>query len=74
MPSGAGLSVSSSPFVPLYMLGFMGMTRRVSQQIDPEYQHLLFVAAGGAVVILFGIIFQLLQLVVISYSVRNCGM
>ena len=51
-------------FVPLYMLGFMGMTRRVSQQIDPEYQHLLFVAAGGAVVILFGIIFQLLQLVV----------
>ncbi|MGL4206743.1 MAG: cytochrome o ubiquinol oxidase subunit I [Aeromonadaceae bacterium] len=51
-------------FVPLYMLGFMGMTRRVSQQIDPEYQQLLFVAAGGAVVILFGIICQLLQLVV----------
>lgn len=51
-------------FVPLYMLGFMGMTRRVSQQIDPEYQHLLFVAAGGAVVIFFGILFQLLQLVV----------
>ncbi len=51
-------------FVPLYMLGFMGMTRRVSQQIDPEYQHLLFVAAGGAVVILCGIICQVLQLVV----------
>jgi len=51
-------------FVPLYMLGFMGMTRRVSLQIDPEYQHLLFVAAGGAVVILCGIICQVLQLVV----------
>src|SRR5574344_2057958 len=51
-------------FVPLYILGFMGMTRRVSNQIDPQYHLLLAIAAGGAVLILIGIICQLLQLAV----------
>jgi len=51
-------------FVPLYLLGFMGMTRRVSQDIDPEYHNLLLVAAFGASLIFIGILCQLLQLVV----------
>nr|MBP8772753.1 cytochrome o ubiquinol oxidase subunit I [Aeromonadaceae bacterium] len=55
-------------FVPLYILGFMGMTRRVSNQIDPQYHLLLAIAAGGAVLILIGIICQLLQLAV---SIRD---
>ncbi|MFC3912769.1 cytochrome o ubiquinol oxidase subunit I [Pseudaeromonas sharmana] len=55
-------------FIPLYALGFMGMTRRVSNQIDPEYHLLLAIAAVGAVIILFGIICQLIQLAV---SVRD---
>lgn len=55
-------------FVPLYILGFMGMTRRVSNQIDPEYHLLLAIAAVGAVIILFGIICQLIQLAV---SIRD---
>ncbi|MDP1103452.1 cbb3-type cytochrome c oxidase subunit I, partial [Klebsiella pneumoniae] len=24
-------------FIPLYVLGFMGMTRRLSKQIDPQF-------------------------------------
>ena len=55
-------------FVPLYILGFMGMTRRVSNQIDPEYHLLLAIAAVGAVIILFGIVCQLIQLAV---SIRD---
>ena len=55
-------------FIPLYILGFMGLTRRVSQQIEPEYQALLMVAVGGAVLIMIGIICQLLQLAV---SIRD---
>ena len=55
-------------FMPLYILGFMGMTRRVSNQIDPQYHLLLAIAAGGAVLILIGIICQLLQLAV---SIRD---
>ncbi|WP_409420680.1 cytochrome o ubiquinol oxidase subunit I [Pseudaeromonas sp. ZJS20] len=51
-------------FVPLYLLGFMGMTRRVSQHIDPEYHNLLLVAVFGAVLIFIGILCQLLQLAV----------
>ena len=55
-------------FVPLYILGFMGMTRRVSNQIDPEYHLLLAIAAVGAAIILFGIVCQLIQLAV---SIRD---
>lgn len=50
-------------FVPLYLLGLMGMTRRLSQ-VDPSWQPLLIVAAVGACVIALGIFFQILQLVV----------
>ena len=57
-------------FLPLYALGFMGMTRRLSQDINPEYHSMLLIAVGGAVLILIGIMCQLLQLVV-SIKDRN---
>lgn len=55
-------------FMPLYALGFMGMTRRLSQQIDPSFHPLLMVAAGGAALIALGILCQVIQIVV---SVRD---
>ncbi|QWA12441.1 cytochrome o ubiquinol oxidase subunit I [Sodalis ligni] len=50
-------------FMPLYALGFMGMTRRLSQQIDPQFHPLLMVAAGGVVLIALGILCQVVQIV-----------
>ena len=54
-------------FIPLYALGLMGMTRRLSQ-VDPLFQPLLMVAAVGACVIALGMFFQVLQLMV---SIRD---
>jgi cytochrome o ubiquinol oxidase subunit I len=51
-------------FIPLYILGLMGMTRRINHYDNPDWHPFLIVAAVGAVVILCGIIFQVLQLVV----------
>jgi cytochrome o ubiquinol oxidase subunit 1 len=51
-------------FVPLYILGLMGMTRRVQHYDVPEWRPWLLVAAVGAVIILAGIIFQIAQLAV----------
>jgi cytochrome o ubiquinol oxidase subunit 1 len=50
-------------FIPLYILGLMGATRRL-YETDPAWHALLVVAAIGACVIAAGIFFQLLQLVV----------
>ncbi|ENC6659006.1 cytochrome o ubiquinol oxidase subunit I [Aeromonas hydrophila] len=55
-------------FMPLYVLGFMGMTRRVSQNIDPEFHGWLVVAACGAGLIALGVLCQLIQIVV---SIRD---
>lgn len=55
-------------FIPLYALGFMGMTRRLGQQIDPVFHPLLMVAASGVVLIALGILCQVIQIVV---SVRD---
>jgi len=55
-------------FIPLYALGFMGMTRRLSQNINHEYFPLLAVAAFGTAVILAGILCQAIQIIV---SVRT---
>src|SRR5450432_610508 len=55
-------------FMPLYVLGFLGMTRRMQHYDVAEWRPLLIVAAGGAGLILIGIIFQILQLVV---SIRH---
>ncbi|QCI21751.1 cytochrome o ubiquinol oxidase subunit I [Buchnera aphidicola (Hyadaphis tataricae)] len=51
-------------FMPLYFLGLMGMTRRLSQNIDSEFHILLCVAAFGAILIAIGIICQILQFLV----------
>ncbi|WP_324049829.1 cytochrome o ubiquinol oxidase subunit I [Aeromonas caviae] len=55
-------------FMPLYVLGFMGMTRRVSQNIDPEFHGWLVVAAWGAGLIALGVLCQVIQIVV---SIRD---
>jgi cytochrome o ubiquinol oxidase subunit 1 len=55
-------------FMPLYMLGFMGMTRRLNHYDNPAWTPYLQVALIGAVFILAGIGFMILQLVV---SIRN---
>lgn len=49
-------------FVPLYVLGFMGMTRRLSHYDNPEWQPLLIVAFFGMLIIALGIFLQVAQL------------
>jgi cytochrome o ubiquinol oxidase subunit I len=51
-------------FMPLYVLGFMGMPRRMEHYGNQDWQPYLLIAAGGVAVILMGIIFQMIQLVV----------
>jgi cytochrome o ubiquinol oxidase subunit I len=51
-------------FIPLYMLGFMGMPRRIQHYANLAWHPYLIVAAGGAAIILMGIMFQVIQLVV----------
>jgi cytochrome o ubiquinol oxidase subunit 1 len=55
-------------FMPLYVLGLEGMTRRMQHYDVAAWQPWLIVAAFGAALILTGIGFQVAQLVV---SVRN---
>ncbi|RZN35373.1 cytochrome o ubiquinol oxidase subunit I [Bradyrhizobium sp. Leo121] len=55
-------------FMPLYALGFLGMTRRMQHYDVAEWRPWLLVAAAGAVIILIGIIFQIMQLTV---SIRH---
>ena len=55
-------------FMPLYVVGLMGMTRRLQHYDVLAWQPWLLVAEVGAVVILAGIICQVVQLVV---SVRD---
>ena len=55
-------------FMPLYALGFMGMTRRLSQQIDPQFHTMLMIAASGAVLIALGILCLVIQMYV---SIRD---
>ena len=57
-------------FMPLYVLGLMGVTRRLSHFDDPSLQIWFIVAALGAVLILFGIISFVIQLIV-SYMRRE---
>ena len=51
-------------FMPLYILGLMGMTRRMQHTTDPSWEPMLWVAGVGALIILAGIVFQIIQLVV----------
>ncbi len=51
-------------FIPLYILGLMGVTRRVSQFDDPSLQIWFIIAAFGAGLIAIGIACFLIQLAV----------
>ena len=55
-------------FMPLYVVGLMGMTRRMQHYDVAAWHPWLLVAAGGSAIILVGIIFQIAQLAV---SIRN---
>jgi cytochrome o ubiquinol oxidase subunit 1 len=51
-------------FVPLYILGLMGMPRRLEHIPDPSWRPLLLVAEAGALLIACGILCQIIQLYV----------
>jgi cytochrome o ubiquinol oxidase subunit I len=51
-------------FMPLYVVGLLGMTRRMQHYDVVSWQPWLLLAAGGAVIILAGIACQAVQLVV----------
>jgi cytochrome o ubiquinol oxidase subunit 1 len=51
-------------FMPLYVVGLMGMTRRLQHYDVISWQPWLLVAAAGAVVIFAGVVCQIVQLVV----------
>ncbi|MHA6203891.1 cytochrome o ubiquinol oxidase subunit I [Dyella soli] len=55
-------------FMPLYILGLKGMTRRMNHYSNPEWQPYLVVALVGALIIAAGIFFTVLQLYV---SIRD---
>lgn len=55
-------------FMPLYVLGFMGMTRRLNHYDNPLWHPYLIVAFCGAVLIFCGIAFQIAQILV---SIKN---
>ena len=56
-------------FMPLYVLGMMGMTRRLYHyDASTGYQTLLVVAWFGAMIIALGVFFQILQIIV---SIRD---
>jgi cytochrome o ubiquinol oxidase subunit 1 len=57
-------------FMPLYVLGFMGMSRRMEHYADPTWQPYLVVAALGALCVLAGIVCIAVQLYV---SAKNWG-
>jgi len=57
-------------FMPIYVLGFMGVTRRLSHFDDPDLQIWFQIAALGAVIIAFGIASFVIQLIV-SYRKRE---
>jgi cytochrome o ubiquinol oxidase subunit I len=55
-------------FMPLYVVGLLGMTRRMQHYTQPEWYPWILVAGVGALIILTGIILQVIQLTV---SIRS---
>jgi cytochrome o ubiquinol oxidase subunit 1 len=55
-------------FTPLYILGLMGMTRRLQHVSDVEWRPLLIIAGVGTVIIAVGVLMQVIQLIV---SIRD---
>ena len=60
-------------FMPLYVLGFMGMTRRMNHYANPDWHPYLVVAAVGACVIACGIGALVVQFYV-SFRQRHANM
>jgi len=48
-------------FTPLYVLGLMGMTRRLEHISDPSWRPLLLIAELGAIVVFLAIVCQAMQ-------------
>ncbi|HWV01849.1 MAG TPA: cytochrome o ubiquinol oxidase subunit I [Devosia sp.] len=55
-------------FAPLYVVGLLGMTRRMQSYDVPEWQPWVLLSGGGMVVVTLGVIAQIVQLVV---SIRH---
>jgi cytochrome o ubiquinol oxidase subunit 1 len=55
-------------FMPLYVLGLLGMPRRMNHFDNPVWTPYLYVAWAGAVLIMLGIVLQIVQLV---FSIRT---
>ena len=55
-------------FMPLYLLGLMGVMRRLNHYADVSLQPYFIVAAFGAALIMVGIILQIIQIII---SVKN---
>lgn len=55
-------------FMPLYLLGLMGVMRRINHYADTTLQPYFIVAACGATLIMIGIALQILQVIV---SIKN---
>jgi cytochrome o ubiquinol oxidase subunit 1 len=55
-------------FTPLYVLGMLGMTRRLQHINIPDWKPWLYVSVVGVAILILGVIAQILQLVV---SIRN---
>jgi len=51
-------------FMPLYVLGFMGATRRLNHYDNPAWQPYMIVAAFGVALIAIGVVCQVTQFVV----------
>lgn len=51
-------------FVPLYILGFMGATRRLDHYTDPTWQPFFIIAGIGSLIIMCGAALQVLQIIV----------
>lgn len=61
-------------FMPVYMLGLMGATRRLQHYTDPSWQPYFIVAAVGAGIILIGILCFVLQILeVVWYGIKHKG-
>jgi cytochrome o ubiquinol oxidase subunit 1 len=55
-------------FMPLYLLGFMGMPRRLAYHDVEAWHPYLLIAAGGTALVALGILCQVIQLLV---SIKN---
>ncbi|TMO68531.1 cytochrome o ubiquinol oxidase subunit I, partial [Pseudoalteromonas sp. S3785] len=58
-------------FMPLYVLGFLGMTRRLNHTNYPDWNIWLYITPRGAVMIIYAIMYQSVQLFVCFRAVAS---